>query len=147
MKLKQIYVLEDQGKYYYVKNNEILRLNCSKEEQNPDGLLRALLLFRWNPSLAKAKQRIDSRVRCLGESQWSKKLQSIAIGLKDREKAVRRRTNKQGKEKYHTTSFETAMNRCVNQANARTRRTKWKRWCNNASSNMHKRMLRKGIEA
>jgi len=149
MKLKQIYVLEDQGKYYYVRNNKILLLQCTYAQQNPDGLLKAISLLDWNNSLFKAVQSINSRARQLGKTKWEKKLQSIAVGLRDREKTVRKRSVQQknvNANKSHL-SFTVAMERCVNQANARTRHSKWRRWCNNASKNQHVRSLRKELEA
>ena len=149
MKLKQIYVLEDQGNYYYVRNDKILLLKCSYEQQNPDGLLKALVIKKWLLSLVESVRLINGRKNRLGESKWTKKLQSLSVGLKDREKTVCKRELKQKKTvvSNQPLSFTTAIKRCARQANARTRHNKWKRWCNNASKNQQMRALRKEREA
>jgi len=53
MKLRQIYVLEDEGKIYCINNGILQELNVALSDQNPDSICLAIKIKKWNKSLIK----------------------------------------------------------------------------------------------
>ena len=152
MKLKQIYVLEDQGKYYIVKNAELAQITLEIEKQTPDEIVAAYAFRRWKKKLGYCASSVNSRFKeHEKKTEWSVKLQNIAMGLRWREREVRTRLNTAKKQPSKRTMREqkcwsSCLSRAATNVNQKQRQDKWKTWCNNASSNLDKRNLRKKRE-
>jgi hypothetical protein len=152
MKLKQIYVLEDQGKYYIVNNAELSQIKLEVEKQTPDEIVAAYTFRRWKKRLGNCATSVNSRFKeHEKKTEWSVKLQNIATGLRWREKEVRKRFNTSKKQLSKKTMREQknwsfCLSAAASKVNQKQRQDKWKTWCNNASSNLDKRNLRKETE-
>jgi len=146
MKLRQIYVLEDEGKIYCINNGILQELNVALSDQNPDSICLAIKIKKWNKSLIKCCRSINQkRVSKDRYTDWERKMQVISTGLRWREKEVRKRQLLQSKKTEKNTNllWSTAISRAVQQVNQKKKESKWKTWCNNISSTLDKRYLRK----
>ena len=152
MKLKQIYVLEDEGKYYIVKNAELAQITLEVEKQTPDEIVAAYTFRLWKKKLVSCATSVNSQFReHEKKTEWSVKLQNIATGLRWREKEVRKRFNTAKKQSSKQTvrqqkHWSSCLSAAASKVNQKQRQDKWKTWCNNASSNLDKRDRRRKTE-